>query len=730
MRPRLLAQDWLDAAFTAGLCLIALLAWESTYRGPGLWVAGVGAIAAGIAVAVVVVALGGGLEFVILGTLLVYLVGSGPIVGLGPFGAGFPVTLQGWPLLTGTHPPIDATGLALLPVVLLCLAASAFAAIFAMRSHAAAVPLVPVVLLLVSALLLSRSEPVSALLHGLGFGVLALVWLRVRGEQTEVADAAPDPGRKSRVIAAAAMVAVAAVIATFVTGTGSGDGRLVLRGLLPAYDVAQLPTPLDSFRDYTRRKPAPSGNVFNAELLRVRGAPGGARIRFAALDTYDGTHWAADNDTDPERTDDRFLRLSSTIDNPAEGEPAEVALTLGAGWSLPWVPTTGALQSFDFLGDGSAAAKEDLRYDPATQSAVTTDKVSPGRDYLIDTVLTDERVTADLRPSTALDEEIYDRAAFLDPAVQGWSFGAESPMDAVLLVAERLKREGRYSDGAIAGEEEFGPGHSLQRLSRFVLTTPSVGNDEQYAAAMALMANRLRVPARVVVGALVPEDGVIQGKDVSAWVELRADDGAWYTLDTDRFMGDRPPPRNREPGGQRPDRIFPEETPDDTSPEERPEPQRPPEQSPEQSPEQADDADPETDPDAGPPVWPWLGLLLLALPGVIPAAKWWRRRRRLTAPRVSERYAGAWLELVDQARDLGRRVPAGLTRPAEARRLERGAELAAEADRKIFGAEEPDPRDADAFWALVRDERTGLSATYSRWQRLRAALSLTSLRRR
>ena len=109
-----------------------------------------------------------------------------------------------------------------------------------------------------------------------------------------------------------------------------------------------------------------------------------------------------------------------------------------------------------------------------------------------------------------------------------------------------------------------------------MLATPSVGNDEQYAAAMALMANRLRVPARVVVGAVVPANGVVKGKDVEAWVELRAADGTWQTLETDRFMSRRPPPRERDPGGQRPERIFPEETPDDQSPEQRPEPQHRP----------------------------------------------------------------------------------------------------------------------------------------------------------
>jgi len=510
-----------------------------------------------------------------------------------------------------------------------------------------------------------------------------------------------------------------------VVGTSAGADRLVLRGVLPAYDVSELRTPLDGFRDYTMRRPAPDGNVFNTELLTVRGAPPGTRIRFAALDTYDGQHWAAANDTDPERLDDRFLRLSSTIDNPASGDRAEIVVTLGEGWALPWVPTAGSLQGFDFLGEGGDTSMEDLRYDPATQTAVTTDELAPGDDYVLDTVLAETQVSSDFEPSDGLDDDLYEDAAFLDPAVRGWSVGAESPTDAVLQVADRLKREGRYSDGALAGEGDYAGGHSQLRLGKeFVLTTPSVGNDEQYAAAMALMANRLRVPARVVVGAVVPDGGVVLGKHVSAWVELRAADGTWQTLDTERFMSRRPPPRDREPGGQQPDRIFPEQTPDDRSPE-RPEPQRPPDQRP----EQPDDTEPDVQPEPGPTVWPWLLLLVvLALPGVVPALKWWRRRRRLGAARVSERYAGAWLELVDQARDLGNPVPAGLTRPAEARALERGAGLAAEADLRIFGADEPDPAEADAFWALVRDERAGLVSAYSPWQRLRAALSLASFR--
>ena len=265
-----------------------------------------------------------------------------------------------------------------------------------------------------------------------------------------------------------------------------------------------------------------------------------------------------------------------------------------------------------------------------------------------------------------------------------------------------------------------------------MLASPSVGNDEQYAAAMALMANRLRVPARVVVGAVLSDRGIVKGSDVEAWVELRAADGSWRTLATDRFMSRRPPPRgpvDDPETGSPPERIFPEQTPDDVSPPQQ-EPQQP--DPPEPDPDEPADS---TDPDGGVGGrWRLLLVLLLALPGVVPGLKWWRRRRRLSAARVSRRYAGAWAELVDAARDLGRPVPAGLTRPAQARLLERGGAtglapgLATEADVRIFGAAEPTEADAEAFWALVCDERTGLAATYSRGRRLRALFSLASLR--
>ena len=120
-------------------------------------------------------------------------------------------------------------------------------------------------------------------------------------------------------------------------------------------------------------------------------------------------------------------------------------------------------------------------------------------------------------------------------------------MRKLFVLARYLRREGRYSNGG-PGEARYKPGHDLDRLvDGFLLARRPVGDDEQYAAAMALMANRVGVAARVVVGAVLPRNGKVRGKNVHAWVEVRVADGSWRTLPTKEFMGNRPPQRNMTP---------------------------------------------------------------------------------------------------------------------------------------------------------------------------------------
>ena len=256
---------------------------------------------------------------------------------------------------------------------------------------------------------------------------------------------------------------------------------------------------------------------------------------------------------------------------------------------------------------------------------------------------------------------------------------------------------------------------------------------------MALIANDIGVPARVVLGAVVPEGGRVTGKDVAAWVELRAADGSWRTLPTEAFMSTTPPA----------DQIPETNTPMSGTVIPPPNPIPPPSDAGEQS-----DADLKerkatrktADEDeegliAGLPSWiatvvTYVGVPLLVIAlllGAVVGLKAWRRHRRRSAASPSARFVGAWRELVDHARDLGQVVPLGpsVTRREQSVGIVSGHArvLARRADSSVFGPRVPEVDAATTYWEQVDAERRAMSQQVGRRQRLRAAISLRSLRR-
>ena len=246
---------------------------------------------------------------------------------------------------------------------------------------------------------------------------------------------------------------------------------------------------------------------------------------------------------------------------------------------------------------------------------------------------------------------------------------------------------------------------------------------------------RGRRPARVVMGAVVPEDGVVTGEDVEAWVELRAADGSWRTLPTEEFMSKEPPAEQ-----------LPEtNTPMSGTVVPPPAPIPPPSDAGDQS-----DADlkerkatkDDKDEEESSPSGSRLGRLRrqvrrrAAVPAggslaAIVGLKVLRRRRRRGAVVVSARFVGAWRELVDHAqtrptgaarthvtrrdsrarsgRSLLRRWPAAPTASSSGRRLRRRA---------------PRRRTGNPW-----TERKAMSHAVGRRRRWLAAISLASLRR-
>ncbi len=759
--------SWIDIGFTLVLAAVALSALGSSFTGTTYLV--VGMLGALLAVVVTHLTRAAGwpiISAVVICVVLFFLLG-GPLClrslgdrslfpGPSTMAQVADQAVFGWKDLLTTLPPVDGDG----PLLVLPWLAGMLAGLVGLGlAHlpvrrawlAAVLPVLAMTLVLSGAIVLGVRHPQSLLLQGSVFAGLALAWLAIRARR---ASAAVQGGTTSyaRGVGAVAMLALAAGIAFPASAViaGDDDERSVARSWIdPPFDIGRYPSPLAGFRKYVNPKGRPdrtNANVYDKTLLEVEGdLPENTRVRFATMDRYDGMVWGATDNALPGPADDSFQRVSSTIDNPVpdpadgDGDPTEVTITLGEGWSGVWLPTVGALQSMTFETADARAKAEVFRYNLATSTAVVPTGLQPGDRYTFTEVQPDDVLT----PETVGSAEVTSlpaSASFIQGPTEKWTEDAgNDPMARVLAAAEHLRTQGKYSDGVGRTQKIYVAGHSVWRLSdEFVNAPQIVGNDEQYAATMALIANDIGVPARVVLGAVVPESGVVAGSDVSAWVELRAADGSWRTLPTEAFMS-RTPPSEQVPETNTPmsGTVIPP-----------PNPIPPPSDAGEQS-----DADlkerkasrKKAAEDEGliADLPSWVGavvtyvggplLLAALLLGAIVALKAWRRHRRRRADSVSARFVGAWRELVDHARDLGQVVPLGptVTRREQSVGIVSGQAgvLARRADSFVFGPSVPAEAAAATYWESVDAERRAMSQEVGTWQRLRAAVSLRSLRR-
>lgn len=712
-----------DLLWPVLLSLAALLPLSSTYAGSAWWVMGVlGAAAGALAVGLLARRRWGPLVLPLV-IVAAYVVVGVPLTSrrtglesliptsssLGDLARG---SVTAWRDLIGTIPLVDGAGPPLLvPFVLTLLPAAASAALAVGLRHPL-LPALPPLVGLVLAFMVGRGD-VEAAPIGVGFAVGALIWALLRQEHRGGAPAA---------VAGLAMIVLVTWLAML--GPAPGDEaspRLLRENLASGFDATQTATLLDGFRRYSRPGPDSVDNVHRRRLLLVRDAEPGLRLRFVALDHYDGTRWRPNPDASPEASADRFLRVGPRLDNPTEGEEVAVGVDVLRSWRSAWVPTTGSLQEIDFaFHPDRPDPRAELRYNLATDTALLPRRLGPRDDYYLRARLPEQDLVPGLGTGADLDPETLDRSAFVADIAAGFATAYEDEVEALLAAAASLKQRGRYSDGEAGFERRFPDGHDVERLGSLFLYAPQiVGNDEQYAAAMALIATRLGFPARVVVGAEVPRSGVVRGRDVEAWVEVQVADGSWRTLETRTFMGSRPPRRTvrdrptAEPGAAPlvppsvPERGRPRSTP--PAAEEPPAPAPPP----------------ETGSEERPPWW----LLLLALPGVVPTVKLARRRRRRTTGSPATRVAGGWDELVDVVRDHGlARVPPG-TRPQQAAAWGSAGGLAVLADDAVFAPDEPAGEEVASFWAAVERERDALVAELPWWRRAWAWLNPRSLTR-
>ncbi|WP_203338576.1 transglutaminase-like domain-containing protein [Nocardioides limicola] len=729
-----------DLGFLLGLCLLALLGLGPSFAGAGFAIAGLlglvvsigigqaawakrlPAIAAVVMVLIAFVMLGGPVALRSLGATA-YLPLPGTVLAL------LDEVVFGWKDLLTTLPPVDGGGTLLVLPWLLGLVAGTVGVLL-LRFRHPALPLLAPLGLLVVVILLGVARPASIWLQGATFATIAFAWLALRhrrGVSGRSVDT-PTAVRVRRGGAAAVLLAVAAGLAVPLSAAVGDDDRVVLRDHVePPFEVGDYSSPLASFRRYVEMEEPDPSNLWDTELFTVTGASAGARVRIATLDRYDGVVYGAGDSAG-------FQRVSSVIDNPVPGDRVEVSIEVGPGWNDVWLPTVGALQSMNFEQGEPRVKAESFRYNLNTATAVVPTGVREGDVYSFGAVI-DER---ELQPEDLGygPPEARESAEFLETQAVQWSAGHSEPMARVFAIAEYMRRDGHYSDGVLESERIYLAGHHRHRLTDGqggVNSVFLVGNDEQYAAWMALLATRVGVPARVVMGAVLPEDGVVRGEHVQAWVEVRIADGRWVTLPRERYMGTSQP-------GELPPQQSTQVSGVNVPP---PAPIPPPSALMDQADAELNARRQRRDADLDEPFlagWPtWLKvtlvstgapiLLLGAAMGLVVLLKRIRRRRRRTAARMTARVIGGWRELVDLAVDLGVAVPGRATRREQALVLPTAAagELARRADAHVFGPEVPPDWVVDDYWQHVLTEHQAMTAGLTRRRRFVAAVHPRSL---
>ena len=567
----------------------------------------------------------------------------------------------------------------------------------------------------------------------------------------------PSRADQRRTALGAGMVAVAVVAAAAIVPlTARGAEREVLRSATgPAVDIASAVSPLAEYRMLFA-----DDRATDVLFTVTSDAALPDRVRLATLDSYDGELYRSGGDGGID--DARFVRVPSVLD-AGTGRSVDATVTVG-DFDEIWMPTIGRLQSIDFTGERAPALADGFYYRASAGAGVQTagGGLERGDRYRVRAVEPDASDLADITaPGGAGDGP--DAPASLSTWVDEHVIGSDGPALAGLVA---LLRERGYLSHGLSRDDEpsewenalpdyvFQPsaaGHSLARIDTMFdrllerETDPraetsgnyvaAVGDDEQFAVAVALIAAELGFPSRVVVGAVLSsadaavrtcDDGICRAQDISAWTEVQSADGEWVPIDvTPQYV--RSP--SLEVAEQRDPLNVTEVRPDTVEEVVPPEPL------------QQDSTDDEREEEAAGLdlawLWPVLrvtGTVLLVLAIVlgplatIAAAKALRRRARRQQQDPAARIAGGWDEYVDAAVDAGGDATRALTRTELAALYSTpvGHALAVAADRAAFSDAAVGGEDADAFWRSVEDERRSILRSRGFWRGLAATVSLRS----
>ncbi|MET0296827.1 MAG: transglutaminaseTgpA domain-containing protein [Microbacterium sp.] len=744
------ARRWsLDLTATALLVGVALVGFWPTFAGPSFLPAALGGILLGLVIAAAAAWRRWGILITAGLVVAAYFV-FGAALAL-PHTAIFGViptidTLQklalgpvtAWKQMLTTVAPVAAVDGHLLVPFLLALVVTTLSASLALRLDQVAWALIPAGVLLMLVIALGTPQPAFPIVQGLVFAVVSIAWLALRQiwapRNAAVSVGEADPSRASsmrlrRLLAGVAVLAVAggAGVATSAIAAPAESRHVFRDVIIPPFDIRDYPSPLQAFRKNVR-------DEADETLFTVQGLPKGARVRTAVMDDFDGMVYNV-SDGGP-TSSSAFSPLRSNMAPDAEGVPVTLKVAVGE-YDQVWLPSAGELSEIRFDGDRAEDLRRGTYVNTVTGTAVATPRLQRGDEYAVDAVMPsapDDDQLADVDFGTVARPKQSNVPEELASLAAETVASAESPIEQVRALEAFLSEGGFFSHG-LEGEVLSRAGHTSERITTLVGGDQMIGDDEQYAVAMALLAGELGMPVRVVMGYYPDEEQegeavfTATGDDVHAWVEVNFDGFGWLPFTPT-------PPEDQVPNDQ------------NTKPRTDPKPQvlqppPPPQEPVDLPPTLPDDRESE---DETLNIAGIIGAILL-IGGitlailallmspfiVIGAWKAAKRRSRRNAARAADRISGGWDELTDRAVDYGARLTSGGTRPEEAAAvvatldLPRVSELAQRADVEVFGPTDPTPEDVEAFWSEVDEIVGGLGKDAGIWKRAKARLSLRSL---
>jgi transglutaminase-like putative cysteine protease len=363
-----------------------------------------------------------------------------------------------------------------------------------------------------------------------------------------------------------------------------------------------------------------------------------------------------------------------------------------------------------------------VAYDPATGTLIRPEGLAPGVRYTVESVSqppeTNLLSTADVPagPAVARLLTLGDGVPVqMERLARQLGTDSGAPYQRALAIEQFLAEHYRMVADAPSG-------HAYPNLSFFLFGPRNAGGQrgtsEQFAAAYAVLARLLGLPARVVVGFRAPASGgTVHAADALAWPEVLFTDVGWVPFN--------PLPQ-------------PDTTPRPVEEDFRPKPEEstpPPSDAPTASAPPTTPAAPPpaaSDRDAGGLTRAAVaglagGALLLAAAAyavAVPLLRRAQRRRRLDDPDPARRVAGAWLELTDALRLAGSPAAAHLAATevaAHAHSVAAGQpldDLVELVNVSAFAGVGPDPRRSlrarEQALAYVQRLRAG----QPRWRRL------------